>query len=298
MGFKYYGYTGKSRRPSPSEIGRKLGVDEKTVRLRTRKMESVGFIQYYQGIPNPALFGRALLFTYGFKAPGVLGKQSAIRLLKDADGIIDIADFLGEMCGPTLAASSEEDAEREIQRIGKQVGFPGMKFMPPRPFPPARASPDKIDWGIIKALRYDALRRTEQVAKELGITYRMTEYRISKLLDSQSLFIRAILNSKDSKGIVFYSLMLELEKDGNDAQLKQKIINAFSERTWWSLAPPGPMMVLNLFATSIGETEDTLMDVSSRPGIRTASVVIFKGWVEPTRPNWIDRILEERAAAS
>ena len=168
--------------------------------------------------------------------------------------------------------------------------------MPPRPFPTAQASLDKTDWGIMRALRYDALRHTEEIAGELGITYRMTEYRISRLLETQSLFIRAILNSKDPKGILFYSLMLELEGATQD-QLKQKILESFAERTWWTLTPPGPTMVLNLFATSIGETEDTLLEVSSRPGVRNASVIIFTGWVEPTRPNWIDRILEERIAA-
>jgi DNA-binding Lrp family transcriptional regulator len=295
MGYKYYAYTGKSRRPNPKEIGRKLGVDEKTVRLRTRKMENEGFIQYYQAIPNPCLFGRPLLFTYGFKAPSVLGKQKALGLLKNSDGIIEIAEFLGEMCGPSIVASSEEEAEMAIQKIGEQVGFPGMKFMPPRPFPPVKASPDKTDWEIMMLLRYDALRRTEEVAKELGITYRMVDYRISRLLDSQSLFIRAILNSKDPKGIVFYSLMLDL--DTAESRLKQVILDSYVERTWWSLTPPGPMMVLNLFATTIGEPEDILMDATSRPGVRNASVAIFKGWVEPTRPNWIDRILEERAAA-
>ena len=259
-------------------------------------METEGFIQYYQAIPNPGLFGKPLLCSYGFKAPNVLAKQNALRFFKDADAIIDIAEFLGEMCGPTIVASSEQEAEMVVQRIGEQVGFPGIKLMPPRPFPPAKAAPDKVDWGIMRALRYDALRRTEDIARELEITYRMVDYRISRLLDSQSLFIRAILNSKDSKGVLFYSLMLELE-DSTEERLKQSVLDSYAGRTWWSITPPGPMMVLNLYATSIGEPEDTLLDATSRPGVKSGSIVIFKGWVEPTRPNWIDRILVDKAAA-
>jgi hypothetical protein len=34
MSFKYFDYGGKQRRPIPKEIGSKLGVDERTVRLR------------------------------------------------------------------------------------------------------------------------------------------------------------------------------------------------------------------------------------------------------------------------
>lgn len=60
MGFKYYNYAGRHRRPSPSQIASKLGLDEKTVRLRTRRMERERFIEYYQAIPNLRLFGRPL----------------------------------------------------------------------------------------------------------------------------------------------------------------------------------------------------------------------------------------------
>jgi DNA-binding Lrp family transcriptional regulator len=297
MGYKYYGYTGRSRRPSPKEIGVKLGVDEKTVRLRTRKMEREGFIRYYQAIPNLGLFGRPLLCAYGFRAPTVLEKQNALRLLKDSDGVVDIADCLGEACGVTLSASSEEEAETMVKRMGESVGFPGMKLFPPRALSSVSSSLDGIDWAIMKALRYDALRRTDEVSDQLGLTYRTVEYRIAKLLDSQLLFIRAMINSGDSKGILFYFLVLELE-DVTRADLKQEIMDAYSERTWLTFSPPGPMLVLNLFATSVGEPEDRLLEVQSRPGVKNASVTIFKGWVEPTRPNWIDKVLDLRTKAN
>jgi DNA-binding Lrp family transcriptional regulator len=172
-----------------------------------------------------------------------------------------------------------------------------MKLFPPRAFSSVDSSLDGIDWAIVKALRYDALRRTEDVSGQLGLTYRTVEYRIAKLLDSQLLFIRAMINSSDSKGILFYSLALELE-GATRADLKQEIMDKHSDRTWLTFSPPGPMLVLNLFATSIGEPEDLLLEIQSRPGIKDASVTIFKGWVEPTRPNWIDKFLDVKAASN
>jgi DNA-binding Lrp family transcriptional regulator len=47
----------QDRRVSPSEIGRKVSLDEKTVRVRVKKMEDDGFIKYYQVMPNLNLFG-------------------------------------------------------------------------------------------------------------------------------------------------------------------------------------------------------------------------------------------------
>jgi len=52
-GLDYDSFT--DRRVSPLAIGRKLGLDEKTVRVRVKKMENDGFIKYYQVMPSLAL---------------------------------------------------------------------------------------------------------------------------------------------------------------------------------------------------------------------------------------------------
>ncbi|MGH9976798.1 MAG: winged helix-turn-helix transcriptional regulator, partial [Nitrososphaeraceae archaeon] len=49
-GLDYDSFT--DRRVSPLAIGRKLGFDEKTVRVRVKKMEDDGFIKYYQAMPS------------------------------------------------------------------------------------------------------------------------------------------------------------------------------------------------------------------------------------------------------
>jgi DNA-binding Lrp family transcriptional regulator len=51
-GLDYDSFT--DRRVSPLAIGRKLGLDEKTVRVRIKKDD--GFIKYYQAMPSLALF--------------------------------------------------------------------------------------------------------------------------------------------------------------------------------------------------------------------------------------------------
>src|SRR5690348_10301136 len=107
MSFKYFDYPGKHRRASPKEIGLKLGIDERTVRLRTSKMEKEGFIQYYQTIPNLRLFGQPLASLCNFQSPSLAVKPRILQRLRHLDDIIDIADFLGESFGVTISASSE-----------------------------------------------------------------------------------------------------------------------------------------------------------------------------------------------
>src|SRR5215472_13808527 len=66
---------------SPSGIGRNLGLDEKTVRVRIKKMEEDGFIKSYQAIPSFALFGLKTIASYRFEALNVLTKHHVIEYI-------------------------------------------------------------------------------------------------------------------------------------------------------------------------------------------------------------------------
>src|SRR5712691_11682674 len=132
MSFKYFDYSGRNRRPSSRDIGKKLGLDERTVRLRIGKMEREGFIQYYQTISNLRLLGQPLAYLCNFQATDVMSKQRAIGVFCEADGIIDIADYLGESFGVTISAASEDDAQKTMARLAERVGIPRFVSLPPR----------------------------------------------------------------------------------------------------------------------------------------------------------------------
>ncbi len=293
MSFKYFDYSGRNRRPSSKGIGEKLGLDERTVRLRIRKMEREGFIQYYQSVPNLRLLGQPLAYLCNFQATDVAAKQRAIGMFCEAEDIIDIADYLGESLGVTVSAASEEDAQQTMAKLANQVKIPRFIYLPPRQFPSPLRSLDKLDWQLVKSLRYDALKATEEVARETGSTRRMADYAIGKLFESQALFTRAIINAKDSKGIIFYSLNLNVE-EGKQDRIMSDLRTALGERVWWTFNPPGGTAILFVFSTSIGRAEDDLLEALSRSGVIAGSLTIFKGWVEPKRPSWIDRRVEEK----
>ncbi len=293
MSFKYFDYPGIDRRPSAKKIGDKIGVDERTVRLRTRKMEREGFIQYYQAIPNLQLFGRPITCLCNFIAADLMGKLDAIEKIRREEAVVDIADFLGETFGVTISASSEIDARRIASVIAKRIGIPSPQFAPPRAFPSIKRNMKRIDWQVIKALRYDALKSTREVSRSLGISYRMADYTVNKLFESQVLSTRAIINAKDPKGIIFYSLNLALNTKTRDVVLNT-LQRSYGKRVWWSPQPQGPIAVLFLFANSIGTAENDLLEALATPGVQNGTVTIFKGWVEPERPSWIDHNVEER----
>ncbi|MEE9586212.1 MAG: AsnC family transcriptional regulator [Nitrososphaerales archaeon] len=293
MGYKYLDYPGKSRRPSSKAIGKKLGLAERTVRLRIKRMEREGFIQYYAAIPNLSLFGLPIACLFSFQVDDIRKKQHALQQLKKTDHVIEIADMIGGNFGATIAVSSEQDVEQVTHKLTELTHTSKVVHSSNRWFTSPRFSLDKLDWRLIKALQYDALRSTKEIATELGVSNRMTDYRINRLLESRAVVIRAVISARDRQGILFYNLTLSL-----DPGMKEKIMNVVSERfkseIFLVLTPPGPLLALGLFATSIGEAEDNLLDSLSIPGVKTGNLSFFKNDVALQRPSWIDKFVEKK----
>lgn len=293
MSFKYFDYPGHQRRPSPTAIGQKLGVDERTVRLRTKKMQKDGFIQYYQTIPNLQLFDQPLTFLCNYQSPSLPDKPRILDSVRNADNIVDIADFFGESFGVTISASNETQAHEHAKNLAQKIGVSKFQLLPPRNFPVPEKSPSKLDWQLIKTLRYDAQRSTGKIAKELGITYRMADYTIRKLFESRAISVRAIINARDPEGILFYSVNLVVEEQ-RQPQVVQNLRKIYRERAWWTVNPPGPAAIFFLFSKSIGRAEDDLIEALSLSGVQSGTITIFKGWVEPAKPSWVDRAIDEK----
>ena len=99
------------RRVSPIAIGRKLGIDEKTVRLRVRKMEDNGFIKYYQAMPTLALFQLKNMNTYRLEALNIATKHRLIEHIQELPFIIEATDYLGKVVSVSIAGTSFEEIE-------------------------------------------------------------------------------------------------------------------------------------------------------------------------------------------
>lgn len=300
MGLKYTDYNMFSRRHiSPTAIGRKLRLtqglrlDEKTIRLRVKKMEDEGFIKYYQAIPNVALFGLKSLAYYRFEAADVASKYEALQRFQGEAPAIEIGDWVGSHFMALLAGPSAEETEETAHMLGERLKLE----VSPTPGGSRSAmemllSPNKLDWQMLARLRYDALCSPRGVAKELSITPRMAEYRISKLLNSRVFFVKAMINPQKQQGIIFYGLVLLVDETKQDALIRD-FRNRYHDKIWLVLSESG-MMMLGLFASSIGEPDADLLSTLQVPGVYGGFVAIFKEWFEPDRPNWIDRLVEAR----
>jgi DNA-binding Lrp family transcriptional regulator len=294
MAFKYPDYNKfAERRISPTEIGRKLGLDKKTVQLRIKKMEDEGFIKYYQAMPNLSLLGTRSVGMYTFEAPDVPSKYQALDHLRRAPWVVELLDFLGPIFMATLAAQSPEDAQKIADEITSRFGLKGGSKTMDRATIEPNLQFYKLDWQILQNLRYNALCPAKEIADALSITPRMAEYRISKLLESRAFFILAMINHQKREGIFFY--LLTLSVDEAKRQFLDRELREMCGEKLWLLRSMGPGIIrVNLFAFAIGEPEEVLMKSLKFPGVKQGFLLISKEHIEPERPSWIDGLIQRK----
>lgn len=289
-GIDYDSFT--DRRVSPSAIGRKLGIDEKTVRSRVKKMENDGFIKYYQAMPRLGFFKFKNINTYRFEALNIATKHGVIKYVLGLAFIVDIVDYLGNMVSISITGGSSEEIDKVATEIANRfelfkwrLGSCAIK----KPL----LIPDTLDWKLIQKLRYNALSGINEISDSLSITPRMARYRITKLLGSDMLMVRAIINSQKQQGLIFYELELSVDT-ASQYKIIKHLREIYADKLWSVRTITEKILLANLFAFTLAEPEEAYVNVLKIEGVRSCSLFIFKEIVEPKRQNWMDYLIDQK----
>ena len=289
-GLDYDSFT--DRRVSPLAIGRKLGLDEKTVRVRVKKMEEEGFIKYYQAMPSLALFQIKNMNTYRFEALNIATKHRVIEYVQEIPFIVDAIDYLGEVVSASISGTSPEEIDHVASRLANRFELYKW-FLGGRIIKEPLSVADRLDWQIIQELRYDALSGVKELSESLSITPRMVEYRIKKLLGSGMLLVRAIINSQKQQGLIFYELEISVD-EAKQYEVIKRLSEIYAEKLWSVRTLAAGVLLANFFAFTLAEPEEAYVNTLKLQGVRSCSLLIFKETVEPKRPNWIDGLIKQK----
>ena len=71
----------------------------------------------------------------------------------------------------------------------------------------------------------------KRISKSLSITPRMVEYRIKKLLGSDMLLVRAIINGQKQQGLIFYELEMSVDETKRYEVIK-RLSEIYAEKLW------------------------------------------------------------------
>lgn len=293
-GLDYDSFT--DRRVSPLAIGRKLGLDEKTVRVRVKKMEDDGFIKYYQAMPSLALFQLKNMNTYRFEALNIATKRRVIEHVQELPFIVEAIDYLGQVVSVSISGTSYEEIDQVAAGLANRFELYEWILGSHIIKEPVSVA-DRLDWQIIQELRYDALSGVKVLSESLSITPRMVEYRIKKLLGSDMLVVRAIINSQKQQGLIFYELEMSVDETKQYEVIK-RLSEIYAEKLWSVRTLAAGVLLANFFAFTLAEPEEAYVNTLKLEGVRSCSLFIFKETVEPKRPNWVDGLIEQKIASS
>jgi DNA-binding Lrp family transcriptional regulator len=296
IAFRDLSYNASTQRHvSPSEIGRTLGLDEKTVRSRIKKMEDDGFIKYYQAMPSLALFGLASLTLYRFEALNLLTKHRLIESTSKIPNVVEVVDYIGPHVSIDIAGTTAKEAQEAADKIKGRFEL-GQRNLGARTIRDPHDTLDTLDWRLIQKLRYDARMSTVDLSKSLGITPRMAEYRIEKLLDSGALLIRAVIDTQKQAGLVFYELELSVD-EAKRGEIIGKLQKDHGDKLW-SVNSPAPGAILaNLFSFTLAEPEASALSAQAYEGVHMCRLLMLKEALESGQSGWLDALIAQRVEA-
>ena len=276
-----------TRTPGLRRIASGLGLDEKTVRVRLRRLEQDGFIKYYQAAPDLSLLGMTAEVTYRFEAVNVATKLEALRYAQEQVGMVEALDFLGPSFVVTGAGKTIDAAVEIGKRIAHRCELDRFE-QGRRTLESSDARLTPLDWRIIERMRYDARAPLGEVAGALGITARMVRYRLGRIRASGAVTIRPVIDARRQVGLLVYRLTITAEAlDRGEvlAGLQRRLGNAI-----WAVrvSSAGPLLV-DMFGVNLGDPEEALVHALEVKGVQSCAVLVLKEICEPPSGGWIDQ---------
>ncbi len=285
----------EKRHPSAANLGRILGLDKKTVRVRVNRMEESGFIKYYQATPSFALFGMKVISHFRFETLNLSTKNAVIGHLHEVPRLVESSDYLGPFLTGSMAGGTEEEARSGADYLASKYEL-GVVMLGTKTIKEPVARVDRLDWEIIKSLRYDAKSSDKDLAEALSATERMVGYRVAKLLRSGALRTKAVIDPRKQAGLLFYDLEVAIDPQRRGA-ISKWLEDTHGDRLWNLSSPTADKVQVNLFGFTIAQPEESAVEVLKLRGVKRCQLFILKEVIEPKRPNWIDSLIESRLKA-
>lgn len=276
-------------RVSFADVGRRLGVDEETVRTRVRRLEEEGIIAGWEVVPNPGLLGRELV-RVELPRPAPSAEAKVREALLAFDGAYLVFEF--HAAGPALVFFAPPGAarERQLRVLAAIAGEPRSPTV--QPCPPPRAALDPLDWRFVAALRRNPRRPYHELAAELGASERTLRRRLERLTEGQALMLSPIVDQTRVTGVVVVHLAVEVDDPARRAAVDAEL-QRVPGRMFFAALPT--VSRLSFGARGMGEAMAVRDRVAAMAGVRSAVLDVTLRRISVLA--WLDEEVARRAGA-
>lgn len=204
-------------RESYSNIAKRIGVDEETVRRRLKRAEDRGTLPSWRMMINPHLIGCEAA-SMDLKVKDEEEKERAIAEIRRVDGVIKILDFRGQGLQVTLYHQNSDALKRKTELIRSICNSPE-PIVWELDFPLSNMRMTNTDWKIVQNMLEDARKSLEDVSKSIDLSARTVERRLTLMKERFVTYLQGIPNFKVFAGLSCVFLVCSAE------QKKKKIVD-------------------------------------------------------------------------
>lgn len=238
-------------------------------------LEDAGAIQGYEAYPSiHSLEHDAAGYLWRVDDPDE--KASALDRLASVEGVVEVADYVGDPLFVHLAYRSTSQARRRLARLEEIVPGPEPDRIARTTRPGSGSQLSNLDWRIVHALRGDAKRSPSEVAEEVGVSYRTVKRHVDRMTGEGVLCLAPKVDPGEFSGVLVFDLFCTVDADRREA-VRRELRELFSDRILsarapWALEPPYVDLVLH--ADTVAVTERIRQEAGEVDGVTSSRVAI------------------------
>ncbi len=279
-------------RLNPWVIAKKLGANGRTVKLRMHKMQESGFINHFQIYPNLRYLGLNAA-GYVFEVGDVVRKYEAISNCSLSDGINEIHNFIGTKVCIEFTYGDNRDETRKVELLRRLTQCDSPVKIYDRFMPPVDIALTRLDWRIIKTLRYNALMDLSHAASELGLSPKTVRRRFDRMARNNAVQVFPIVNPARLPNTVAYVVQVFPEPERWN-EVMRRATQSLDHSCFLTRLYPPRWGALYQIADTIADAEDNLMKIREIEGVQDATVLILKEVQD--RSQWLDWAIDRKIA--
>jgi DNA-binding Lrp family transcriptional regulator/copper chaperone CopZ len=277
-------------RESYSDIARKLGVDEETVRARVKKASERGLIPAWRIMVNPLLIDCREAHLE-IEVRDEERKAEAVSKIKGLDGVYGIVDFLGKEIAVLTYYEDNDSLAREVKQMESICGSQRLALLEKPSLRPSLQM-RRLDWRIIGAMREDAWRDLDDVAKLLGVSLRTVQRRLSAMRDGKAIYLLRPPNAEAVAGLMCQFLVFA---DPGKKRAADYVIHSTFNRIGSSDTSPEQFSTFGISCQNYSEADRVTEKLKAIDGVKSVRMRVVKEII--VVQDWVRNEIEKRVSA-